>query len=362
MHRFKVISQNFRYDVLVGRGAWQALRNFPLDAYSSRFVLTERGIWKHWGARFLKESGLAGDAKAATPIFVPSGERSKSLAMLERTAAALLARGADRRCLLVAFGGGVMGDLGGFLASTYMRGIDYIQAPTTIVAQMDSSVGGKTAVNVGAMKNLVGTFYPPRLVVSEPAALASLGEREFRSGLYEVVKHGVLSGPGFFRQLEQTVDSLVPERAEAAEPILARAVKVKVDVVNRDEREQTLRFVLNLGHTYGHALEAATDYRRFLHGEAVGWGLILVTRLAERLGVLPGHEAQRITRLVRRVGPLPSIRDLSPAGIARLLVHDKKTLGGKVHWVLPERIGSVRVAIDVPFAEVRAAFRDIQKA
>ncbi len=375
MRRFQVNSQHFRYDVVVGRGAWRALRDFTLDRYSSLFVFTEHAIWKHWSDRFLKESGLDGIIKSrfaaraggartgvVPTVFVPSGEHSKSLAMLERTAGELAAHGADRRSLLVAFGGGVIGDLGGFVASTYMRGIDYIQVPTTVVAQVDSAVGGKTAVNLGATKNLVGTFYPARLVVTEPAVLGTLGEREFRSGLYEVVKHAILAGPPFFRQIEAVIGSLAPTDTESLEPILARAVKVKVDVVNKDERESGLRMLLNLGHTYGHALEAATDYGRFLHGEAVGWGMILVARLAERLGILAEPEAQRISSLVRRTSPLPSISDLSPARIARLLLHDKKAHSGRVHWVLPERIGKMKIESEVPEKEVRAAFRDVQLA
>ncbi len=361
MQRFTVTSQHFQYKVLVGRGAWLALRNFHVGRYSSLFVLTERRIWKHWRDRFLEESGLGDIAMGGTEIYVPSGERSKSLAMLERTAGQLAARGADRRSLLIAFGGGVIGDLGGFVASTYMRGIDYIQVPTTVVAQVDSAVGGKTAVNLGAIKNLVGTFYPARLVVVEPAVLSTLGEREFRSGLHEVVKHAILAGPAFFRQIESVISLLAPGDAESLAPMLARAVKVKVDIVNKDERESGVRMLLNLGHTYGHALEAATDYRRFLHGEAVGWGMILVVRLAERLGILAGPEARRITSLVRQTSPLPPIGDLSPARIAGLLLHDKKARSGKVHWVLPERIGKMKIESGVPEKEVRAAFRDIQR-
>jgi 3-dehydroquinate synthase len=281
------------------------------------------------------------------------------MAMVERVATQLLKGGADRRSLLIVFGGGVMGDLGGFVASTYMRGIDYVQAPTTVVAQVDSAVGGKTAVNVGAMKNLVGTFYPPHLVVAEPQVLSSLSDRAFRSGLYEVVKYAILAGEPFFSRLEKTLDSLRPGNTKALEPILAEAVEVKVDVVNRDEHEANLRRVLNLGHTFGHAFEEVTDYKRFLHGEAVGWGLAAVTRLAERLGVLAPDESERIARLVRRVGPLPSLRDVPSAKVLRLLPQDKKAVGGNIRWVLPERIGKVKIVADVPTDEVSAALQEV---
>ena len=293
-------------------------------------------------------------------VFVPAGETSKSLKMVERVAGELLKKGADRQSLLIAMGGGVIGDLGGFVASTYMRGIDYLNVPTTVVAQVDSAIGGKTAVNLGAMKNLVGSFHPPQLVLADPAVLRSMSPRSFRSGLYEIVKHSILEGPAFFGELESRLGSLRPSNTRDLEPVLARAAGVKVDVVTRDERESELRMVLNLGHTFGHAFEEATDYRRFTHGEAVGWGLLAITRLAVLLGVLDSAEAARIDRLVRRVGPLPTLRDLDPARILRLLPQDKKAIGGKIRWVLPERIGKVRIASDVPKAKIAAALRDIQ--
>ena len=357
MQRLKVRSKHFEYDVVVGRGAWRALRRFPLRRYSSVFVLSEQGLWKRWGRTFRHESGL----RNVRPLFVPPGERSKTLPLVERLASRLLESGADRHSLLLVFGGGVIGDLGGFLASTYMRGIDCVQVPTTVVAQVDSAVGGKTAVNTHSMKNLIGTFHPARLVVADPLVLASLNRRAFRSGLYEVVKHAILVGGAFFRQMEETRLSLRPEDIETLEPILARAVAVKVDIVNRDEREKQLRQVLNLGHTFGHALEAVTRYRRFLHGEAVGWGLVAVARLGRRLGVLPASEEERMAQLVRQVGLLPPIDDLDAAEIIRLLPQDKKAIRGEIHWVIPERIGKVRILTGVPLSTAAAAFRDVQK-
>jgi 3-dehydroquinate synthase len=366
MRRLRVKSKRANYDVVVGRGAWRALRRFPQARYSSTFVLTERSLWNRWGRIFLRESGVAGP----TALFVPPGEASKSLRRVEQVAGALLDQGADRRTLLIVFGGGVVGDLGGFVASTYMRGIDYVQVPTTVVAQVDSAVGGKTGVNVGAMKNLIGTFYPPRLVLADPVVLASLDERAFRSGLYEVAKHAILAGSPFFDWFEASLPSLRPDNLKTLGPILERAVRVKVDVVSRDEREARLRQILNLGHTFGHALEEATHYRRFLHGEAVGWGLLAATQLARRLGVLDAGkkgtanggrlQGERMIRLVRRVGPLPPIRDLEPEKILELLRRDKKAVGGRIHWVLPERIGRVRIVADVPAAAAEAAFRDAQ--
>ena len=357
MQRFLVRSRNFDYPVVVGRGAWSEFRNFPRAKYSSIFILTERPLWRQWGREFLRASGLG----SAKEIFVPSGESSKSLRRAEEAALTLLKQGADRRSLLIAFGGGVIGDLGGFVASTYMRGIDYIQIPTTVVAQVDSSIGGKTAVNAGEMKNLIGTFAPPRLVLADPKVLSSLQPRAFRSGFYEVVKHAILSGPSLFALMERETESLAPDGGEKLERLLIRAARVKIDVVNHDEQESDLRRVLNLGHTFGHALEEATGYERMLHGEAVGWGLLCASRLGTLLDMLPASDAGRIDQLVRRVGPLPHIRDLVPSKILRLLSRDKKTVGGRIHWVVPERIGKVRIISDVPAEVAAAALRSVQQ-
>ena len=357
MQRFWVTSKGFKYSVNVGCGAWRGLAEFSHDRYSSIFVLTERHLWESWGEKLLRE----GSVRSARPLFVPPGEKSKSLRRVEQVGAELLEKGADRRSLLVAFGGGMVGDLGGFVASIYMRGIDCVQVPTTVLAQVDSSIGGKTAVNVLAMKNLLGTFYPPRLVLAEPAVLASLDVRSFRSGFFEVAKHAILAGPGFFKTLEAKAAELLPKQARELEGILARAAKVKVEVVSRDEREAGLRRVLNLGHTFGHALEEASGYGRFLHGEAVGWGILMVLRLGELLGVLEPAEGKRMARLVRRVGPLPTLQGLPARRILELLPQDKKAVGGRIHWVIPERIGKVRISDQVPMDLVETAFRDVQQ-
>ncbi len=357
MKILRVRAKDGSYDVAVGIGAWSALRALERSRYTSIFVLTEANLWKCWGSKFERASGW----KNLATIIVPRGETSKSLRSAERVAAELLARGADRRSLLIAFGGGVIGDLGGFVASTYMRGIEYVQVPTTVVAQVDSSIGGKTAVNVGAMKNLVGTFAPPRLVLAEPAVLATLDERTFRSGLYEVVKHAIISPSNLFRELELRLDGLTPSSAKSLGPILTRAAKVKVDVVSRDEHESGLRRVLNLGHTFGHALEEVTKYRRFLHGEAVGWGMLAAIKLAERLGRLMPTDARRIAELILRVGKLPPIHDLAPDRVMALLPRDKKSVGGKLHWVLPACVGKVQIVADISSAKAESAFRDVQR-
>jgi len=356
MQRFQVTAKSGNYPILIGRGAWRELRSLGSCGYSSIFFLTEKGIWRHWGERFVRESAL----RDARTIFVPAGERSKSVAEMERVASKLARAGADRKSLLVLFGGGVIGDLGGFVASTYMRGIDCVQVPTTLLGQVDSSIGGKNAVNLAAGKNLVGTFYPPRMVLADPVVLSTLDPRNFRSGLYEVVKHAVLAGGPLLSLLDRHLDSLRPDNLRALDAILGSAAEVKVNVVNRDEREANLRQVLNLGHTFGHALEAATGYRRYSHGESVGWGLLAITVLAERLGYLEAGEAGRIRDLVWRVGPLPSVRDVSAGAIVKLLPHDKKSVAGEIHWVIPERVGKVRIVTGIPLAEAESAWRDVQ--
>ncbi|HEV2425968.1 MAG TPA: 3-dehydroquinate synthase [Terriglobia bacterium] len=357
MRRFQVTAESGSYPVVVGRGAWRELRSLQSRDYSSTFVLTEKGIWQHWGDRLTRQGGLG----RARVLFVPAGERSKSLTVLERVSSSLALLGADRRSLLILFGGGVIGDLGGFVASTYMRGIHFVQVPTTLLGQVDSAIGGKNAVNLPAGKNLVGTFYPPRLVLADPRVLASLSPRVFRSGLYEVVKHAILAGDPLVGLLDRHLDFLRADSVKDLEALLGPAIKVKIDVVNRDEREAKLRQVLNLGHTFGHALEAATGYKRFLHGESVGWGLLAITVLAERLGHLQPEDAERMRDLVWRIGALPSIRHLPARTIVSLLPHDKKAIGGEIHWVIPERIGKVRIVTGVPSNAASSAWRELQQ-
>lgn len=357
MQSFQVTAESGRYPIMIGRGAWRELRSAQSHGYSSAFILTEKGIWRRWGGRLAREGGLG----RARVLFVPPGEKSKSLAVLERVASSLARLGADRRSLLVLFGGGVIGDLGGFVASTYMRGIHCVGVPTTLVGQVDSAIGGKNAVNLPVGKNLVGTFFPPRMVLADPSVLASLNPRVFRSGLYEVVKHAILAGGPLVDLLDRHLDSLRADSVRALEAILCSAVKVKIDVVNRDEREANLRQVLNLGHTFGHALEAASGYKRFLHGESVGWGLLGITVLAEQLGYLKAEEARRMRDLVWQIGPLPSIRNVPARRIVSLLPHDKKAVAGEIHWVIPERIGKVRIVTGVPLHAAASAWRELQE-
>ena len=366
MKRLLVKSRDSKYDVIMGRGAWREFRRLRRGHdWSSIIVLAERGTWTRWERKFLADAGLkilGRGAKQPEVIFVHPGESSKALATVGQIAERLLRARADRRSLLVAFGGGVVGDLGGFVASTYMRGIDFIHIPTTIVAQVDSSIGSKNGVDLGDAKNILGTFNPPLAVLSDPQVLSTLSPRAFRSGLYEAAKHALLVGSPLFEILEREFPRASPARAVSLAPVLARVAQVKIDVVSGDEREGGTRRLLNLGHTFGHAIEGATGYRRLMHGEAVGWGLLCAIRLGQRLGVLADGEAERMARLIRLVGLLPPIRDLPARAVIAHTAKDKKSVGGRVHWIVPFGIGDIRVVPDIPSKIAVAAFEDVQKA
>jgi 3-dehydroquinate synthase len=315
------------------------------------FVLSSPRVWRHWGR------ALASRIPAARrPILFDDRESAKRLSTVEEIARQLVRAGADRRAVLVAVGGGVVGDVAGFAAASYLRGVRLVQIPTTLVAQVDSSVGGKTGVNLPEGKNLVGAFYPPKLVIADPELLRTLPHREFRSGIYEVVKYGVIADERLFKFLERGLDSVLRRNPAALGFIISRSIAIKADVVTKDEREGGLRQILNFGHTLGHALEAATGYRRFLHGEAIGWGMIAATLLAVGMGRLEESGAARIIRLVAKVGPLPPLGRIRAQQLRSIMVGDKKARGGRVLWVLPRRIGKTEWGVEVPWPVVARTF------
>ncbi|MGH9532865.1 MAG: 3-dehydroquinate synthase [Terriglobales bacterium] len=320
------------------------------------FVVTVPPVLRLWGrklARSLKRAKVR-----HVFISMPDGEESKHLTTVEGLARLLALHGADRNSVVMAFGGGVAGDVAGFLASIYMRGVDCVQVPTTLLAQVDAAIGGKTGVNLPAGKNLVGTFHQPRAVFIDPAVLRTLPEREFRAGLYEVLKCGVIRNPKIFAFLEKERRRISRRDPRALSWLIAECIRVKAAVVAADEREQGQRRILNFGHTIGHALEAETGYRRFLHGEAVAWGMIAATLIAERLGKLRSAGAQPILAAVLAIGPLPAI-EVGAAAIQRRIATDKKTRDGVTHFVLPRRIGKVDVVPDVPLRVVREALERV---
>jgi len=304
--------------------------------------------------------GLEAAGIEATVLEMPDGERAKRLATLEKLAEQLVRKGAERGTTLVALGGGVVGDVTGFLASIYMRGVDAIQVPTTVLAQVDAAIGGKTGVNLVAGKNLLGTFHQPRAVLVDPAVLKTLPEREYRAGLYEALKCGIIGDAGLFRMFEERRKEILGREAAAVEQVIADSARLKASVVSADEREGGLRQVLNLGHTIGHALEAETNYRLLLHGEAVGWGLIAATHVALSTGRLDSVTAGRIMSAVLGLGELPRMK-VKTTNILRRLKFDKKTRQGVVHFILPREIGKVEIASDVEEAAVRGAVEEIRK-
>jgi 3-dehydroquinate synthase len=258
---------------------------------------------------------------------------------------------------VIAFGGGVVGDMAGFLAAVFMRGVPVIQVPTTLVAQVDAAVGGKTGVNLRAGKNLLGAFHQPLAVVTDPEVLETLPEREYRAGLFEVVKHGVIASAPLFRAMKGNAKAVLAQIPDAVEYIVSESVRIKAEVVSADEREGGLRRILNFGHTFGHALEAETGYTRFLHGEAVGFGMIAATEMARRLRMLEPGEADDIVETTRLYGPIPATDGLTAEALAARLSADKKTVKGKVHFVLPDSIGHAIVRSDVDGAVVLDSIR-----
>jgi 3-dehydroquinate synthase len=321
------------------------------------FVVTDRVVRRKWGA--VLERSLAKAKLRAVFFEVPAGERSKSMATVEGLAAKLLAAGADRGAVLVAFGGGVVGDLTGFLASIYMRGVRVVQVPTTLLAQVDAAIGGKTGVNLAAGKNLLGTFHQPLAVLIDPTVLRTLPAREFRAGLFEALKCGVIARPAIFRFMETERERILRRDARALEWLIAETVAVKARVVSKDEREAGLRRILNFGHTIGHALEAETKYRHYLHGEAVAWGMVAATMLAVALEKADAETAERIIVAVLAYSPLPRVT-ARPERVVERLVHDKKARGGVPHFVLPVSIGRVEITSDVPRALVLLALQEVR--
>ena len=329
-----------------------------LPQASKVFVVTVAPVRRRWGAKLLRSLASAGFKRQV--IQMPDGEPAKKLATIESLAEKLSRLGADRKSVLIAFGGGVTGDVTGLLASLFMRGVALVQIPTTLLAQMDSSVGGKTGVNLGAGKNLLGTYHHPRVVLIDPEVLHTLSDRAFRSGLYEALKCGIIGVPDLFVRFEQKRAQILKRDPVELEGLIAQSVKLKAEVVSADEQEGGLRRVLNLGHTIGHALEAETGYRSLLHGEAVAWGMIAATNIALSVGRTDSVTAGRIADAVLSLGRLPEVKVSSRKILARLQA-DKKTQNGVVHFVLPREIGKVEIVADVPDKVVIAAIEELRR-
>ena len=326
-------------------------------------VVTDQNVAKLHYPAFAASLSAAGLTPA--PIVLPPGEQTKCFAVLEGLIGELLSMNVERGGLIAALGGGVIGDLTGFAAGILKRGVDFAQIPTTLLAQVDSSVGGKTAINTAQGKNLVGLFYQPRVVIADTAVLATLPRRELLGGYAEVVKYGLLGDAEFFAWLESNGTAALAGDAQALAHAVAHSCTMKAAIVARDERELGERALLNLGHTFGHGLEAATGYSdRLIHGEGVALGCVLAFRLSARLGLCAESDALRVEKLIAaaglpvRIGDIPGSRP-SPETILSHMRHDKKAKGGHMTFILAKAIGQAFISNDVPEAAVRAVLAEI---
>ncbi len=348
MKRVKVQVAPRHYNVMMERGlidrAGRGLVRL-LGKQRRCFVVTVSPVRRLWGVRL--EASLMKAGLRVEFLEMGDGETHKNFKTLESLAERMVAQGADRDCAVIALGGGVVGDVAGFLAACYMRGVDFVQIPTTLLAQVDASVGGKTGVNLKAGKNLAGAFHQPLAVLIDPDVLGTLPEREFRAGLYESVKCGVIGDAGLFRFMEANAGKILKRDGAALDRVIAASVKLKARVVAADEREGGVRRILNFGHTLGHALEAETGYRHFLHGEAVAWGMIGATLIAEATARIEAAEAKRIMSVVLSYGELPPVK-VSAKNVVARLISDKKSRAGVVHFILPKsKIGAVEVVTGI---------------
>ncbi|MDD4802584.1 MAG: 3-dehydroquinate synthase [Syntrophomonas sp.] len=313
-------------------------------------IVTDENVNELYGARVLEIIRNAGFQTVSAVI--PGGEGCKNLDTSAWLYEQMIAAGLDRKSILLALGGGIVGDVAGFAAATYMRGIDYIQIPTTLLAQVDSSVGGKTGVNLPSGKNLVGAFYQPKLVFIDVAFLKTLSARDYLTGLAETIKYGIIWDQEFFGYLEQYREPIKRRDHQCLMHITSRCCSIKAKIVGQDETESGLRALLNLGHTFGHAFEALTKYQTFTHGEAVAVGMIYAARLACHLGMIASKDLTRITDLIKFFGLPDSFGSLDIGSIITQMRKDKKNIGGKIQLVLPVAIGRSQIFNDISEADV----------
>lgn len=348
------------YPIVIGAGELRSIgpRLARLGTGARVALISDQTVLRLHGAT-VRESLLTAGFRVAE-IEVPDGEKAKTLAVAEQCWNHCLDAGLDRAGTVLALGGGAVGDLAGFVAATYMRGVSLVQLPTTLLAQVDASVGGKTAIDHPRAKNLIGVFHQPRLVIIDPAVLVTLPDREYRSGLAEVIKHGIILDADYFADIEAGMEKILRRDLPTLERIIARSCRLKAGVVEVDELEGDRRALLNYGHTVGHALEAVTDYARWLHGEAVSLGMVAAGRIAQRLGLTSPDAVQRQVNLLRAVGLPVSLDGPSPGAIVAAMGHDKKVRGGKVPFVLAPKIGESRLSFDVPLEAVLEILKELQ--
>jgi 3-dehydroquinate synthase len=345
--RIAVQSSSGEYLILCGNATLRsaAAELCRLGNFSRIHVVSSPKVWRAVRNPILRALGRNG---ASRLHLMNDAETAKTLTTAEKLHRSLVRSGIDRHSLLIAVGGGVVGDVAGFVASTCLRGIPLVQVPTTLIAQVDSAVGGKTGVNLPEGKNLVGTFYPARLVLVDPAALKSLPDRQFRGGLAEVIKYGVIADANFFAYLEKNLPAVLRRDPKALSYLIPRSLEIKAEIVSKDERESGLREILNFGHTFAHALETITRYRTYQHGEAVAWGMMCAALLGHEIHLTPADEVSRIVSLVRRIGHLPPWPNVPPKKLVALMRSDKKARAGKLRFILAPKIGHAESHDDVP--------------
>jgi 3-dehydroquinate synthase len=347
---FQVATPQQTYSAFVERGVIKRLAEFLPRGVGRIFAISTRDVWQLYGDQIRRALG-----RECEVLFFVGGEDNKRLSHIERLAEQMVEHEGDRSSLVVAVGGGIVTDMAGFLAAIFMRGIPVIQVPTTLLAQVDAAVGGKTGVNLASGKNLIGSFHQPLAVLIDPTVLASLPPREYRAGLYEIIKAGVIMNEPLFRIFAENRDEILRQSPEVVDWIIAESLRIKAEVVSTDEREAGMRRLLNFGHTFGHALEAETHFTRFLHGEAVSWGMRAATRLAADLGMISSEDTNRIVGVLDDYGPIPKCDGISRTDLQIRLMRDKKTIQKRIHFVLPVKIGEVVVRSDVPIGAVQHA-------
>jgi 3-dehydroquinate synthase len=346
------------YHIEIGTGNLASLGQIVADRCRTwhALVITDENVEPHAvrAGESLADAGIATDL-----IVVEPGEHSKSVKTAEMVWRKCLELGADRKSVVVAVGGGVVGDLAGFIAATLTRGLRFVQVPTTLLAHVDSSVGGKVGINLPEAKNMVGAFWQPRAVLIDTATLDTLPAREFRAGLAEVIKYGVILDEEFFEFLESNIEGLNRRDPEVLQHVIARSCRLKADVVEQDEREESgLRAVLNYGHTFCHAFESVLGYGTLLHGEAVAIGMLCASRLAARLGRIPAEDIARQADLLSAVGLPTTVPLVDHEELLDCMRRDKKAEKGELRFILPTRIGHVEIVADVPEKDVIAALGD----
>jgi 3-dehydroquinate synthase len=353
--RIEVKSERATYPVLIGAGLLTRLPALlgahQLDGQA--VVVSCPPVWRFHGKRLQQVNGKE------HPALIPDGERAKVLPTVTRLYEAFVKRRVDRSAVVVAFGGGVVGDVAGFAAATYLRGLRLVQVPTTLLSQVDSAIGGKVGVNLAAGKNLVGAFHPPSMVTCDSEVLSSLPRREFRSGLYEVIKYGVIRSRTLFDRVSLNLPAIFAHDQAALIPVIADCCRIKGEVVSEDERESGPRRILNFGHTVGHALEALTRYRRFRHGEAIAYGMLASAQISLARGSFSADDYSRLQALIASLGPMPLLTDLRVKDALDAVLLDKKVVGGRLHFVLANGIGGTSIVNDVTPKELAAAMKSL---